>query len=79
MIQMNLPIKQKQTQGHREDTCRGQAGWGGEGWNERLGLADTGCCMGCINSKVLLYHRELYPVRSHNGKEGVNECIFMHN
>ena len=52
---MNPSMKQKQTPGHREHTCGCQAGWGREGWNESLGLADTACCMGWINNKALLY------------------------
>ena len=34
--QMYLPMKQKQTQGHREQTCGGQAGVEGE----QLGVLD---------------------------------------
>ena len=34
MTEMNLPVKQKQTQGHREQTggCQGGGGWGGMEW-----------------------------------------------
>ena len=38
---MNLSMKQKQTHGHREQTCRCQGGRVGEGWGGSLGLADT--------------------------------------
>ena len=39
---MNLPMKQKQTHGHREQTCGCQGGEGvGEGWIGSLGLADA--------------------------------------
>ena len=42
MTQMNLPMKQKQTHGHREQTCGCQGGEGvGEGWIGSLGLADA--------------------------------------
>ena len=38
---MNLSMKQKQTHGHREQTCGCQGGWGGEGGNGSLGLAEA--------------------------------------
>ena len=41
MTQMNLPLKQKQTQGHREQIggCQGGGGWGGMEWE--VGLAEV--------------------------------------
>ena len=72
---MNLSIKQKQTQGHREQP------WGCQGGGEEAGgQSDWGFGMtrykplytGQINSKVLLYCTEnyiQYPVPKHNGKE----------
>ena len=40
--QMNLSTKQKQTHGHREQTCGCQRVAGeGEGWNGSLGLVDA--------------------------------------
>ena len=39
---MNLSMKQKQNQGHREQTGGCQGGGGvGEGWSGSLGSADT--------------------------------------
>ena len=39
---MNLSMKQKQTQRHREQTCGCQEGGeAGEGWIGSLGLADA--------------------------------------
>ena len=40
MPQMNLPMKQKQTHRHREQTC-GCPGGREEGWTGSLGLADA--------------------------------------
>jgi len=37
--QMNLPMTQKQTHRHREETCGCQGGRAGEGRNGSLGLA----------------------------------------
>ena len=42
MTQMNLSVKQKQTNRHREQTCGCQGGWSlEEGWMGSLGLADA--------------------------------------
>ena len=42
MTQKNLPMKQKLTHRHREQTCGCQGGVGvGEGWIGNLGLADA--------------------------------------
>ena len=42
MAQVNLSMKQKQDQGHREQTGGCQGGEGvGEGWIGSLGLADA--------------------------------------
>ena len=39
MAQMNLSTEQKQTHGHRQQTCGCQGGGReGEGWTETLGL-----------------------------------------
>ena len=39
---MNISLKQKQTQRHREQTCGCQeGGWVGEGWIGSLGFADA--------------------------------------
>ena len=50
MIQMNLPMKQKQNDGHRKWTggCQGGGGW------QRLGLADVSVYK-WIKNKVRLY------------------------
>ena len=42
MTQMNLSMKQKENQRHREETCDYQGGGGmREGWSGSLGLADA--------------------------------------
>ena len=41
MTQMNLPMKQKQTHRHKEETCGCQGGGAGGGCTGSLGLADT--------------------------------------
>ena len=41
MTQMNLSMKQKQTQRHREQTCGCQGDRQGEGWSGSLRLADA--------------------------------------
>ena len=74
---MSLPIKQKQTHRHREQTCSCQERRRmGEGWTRSLGLADTNYLYReWINNKVLLYSTGNYiqnPVISHNGKEYKN-------
>ena len=79
MIQMNLPMQQKQTHRHREQICGCQGeGTMGEQWVGRLGLADANYYTEWTNSNVLLYSREKYiqyPVINHNGKEHEKEYI----
>ena len=45
MAQINPSMKQKQTQGHREQTCdcQREGGSGGKDWS--LGLADANYCI----------------------------------
>ena len=38
---MNIPMKQKQTHRHREQSCGFQGGGGAEGRTGNLGLADA--------------------------------------
>ena len=38
---MNLPTEQKQTHGHREQTCGCQGEGEGMGWTGSLGLVDA--------------------------------------
>ena len=75
MTQMNLSMKQKQNQGHREQTGGCQ---GGEGKSGSLGLAAANCIYTeWINNKVLLYSTGndiQYPVINQNGKEYEKEC-----
>ena len=58
---MNLSTKQKQTHGHREQTCRCQRQGGGSGINGEFGV---GRCkllhLEWINNEVLLYSTENY-------------------
>ena len=75
-----LSTKQKQTHGHREQTCdchRGGMDWGFG--IDRCKLSHTGW----INNKVLFYSTGKYiqyPVISHNGKEyeklHIGICIY---
>ena len=73
MTQMNLFMKQKQTHGHREQTCGCQGRGDGGGKNWEFGV--SGCKLlyiGWINNKVLLYSTGnyiQYPIKNHNGKE----------
>ena len=79
---MNLSMKQKQTQGDREQTSGCQ--WGGcWGWMEwevgvsRRKLLNTEW----INNKVLLYSTGnyiQYPGINHNGKESEKEWIYVY-
>ena len=61
---MNLSMKQKQNQGHREQTggCQGGGGWG----RERLGVQDqqmqTGICRMYKQQDPTVQHWELYSV-----------------
>ena len=57
MTQMNLPTKQKQTQGHREQTCGcpGGRGMGGSGMDWSLGVVDAKDYLEWISNELLLY------------------------
>ena len=71
---MKLSTKQKQTHGHREQTCgskrarsRGMNGVGGWGWQMSANIYTE-----WINNKVLLYSTGnciQYSRTNHNGKE----------
>ena len=72
MTQLNLPMKQKQKKGHREETygCQGGGGGGGRAWE--CGVSRCKLYREWINNKVLLYRTGnyiQYPVINHNGKE----------
>ena len=81
MTQMNVSMKQKQNQGHREQTggCLGGRRWQRAG----LGVWISGCKLVCIEriSKVLLYSTWnciQYPVKAlagKNMKKNVYICI----
>ena len=57
---MNLYTEQKQTQGHREQTCGCQWGGGGSGMDGEFGV---GRCkplhLESMKNEVLLYSREI--------------------
>ena len=56
MAQMNLSMKQKQTHGHREQTCCCQGGGGGGGREWEFGVSRGELLYReWINNKVLLY------------------------
>ena len=74
---MNLAKKQKQNQGHREQTSGCQEG---KGWQKvGVGVWDQQIQTDIYrNNKVLLYSKEnhiQYPLISHNGKEYKKECV----
>ena len=53
MAQVNLPMKQKQTHRHREQTCGCQGGgWVGDGWTGSLGLVDANYYIYWVGQKV---------------------------
>ena len=71
---MNLPMKQKETHRHREQTCGCQGGWGGKGkdWKSGIGRYKL-LCIGWINNKVLLHRMGNYiqhPIINHRGFPG---------
>ena len=79
---MNLPMKQKQTHRHREQTCgcQGGVGRGKDGprvWEYQM---QTIYIEGM--NKVLLQSTGNYiqhPVINHHGKEYEKECVHMYN
>ena len=84
MTQLNLPMKQKQTHRHREQTCGCQGGDGvGREMDWELGISRCKpLYREWINNKVLQYSTGKYiqyPVINHNGKEYEKECIYMYN
>ena len=74
MTQMNTPMKQKQTNRHREQICGCQARGGSRRWKNWEFVINK-CKLlyiGWINNKVLLYNTGnhiQYPMINHNGKE----------
>ena len=62
MTQMNLSMKQKQNQGHREETSGCQGGGGGRGMDWKFGISRCKLVyIKCIKQQgPTLYHRELY-------------------
>ena len=80
---MNLSTKQKQNQGHREQTGGCQGGGAGRGLDWEFGISRGKLLyIEWINSKVLLYRTGnyiQYPVINHNGKEYEKKCIYMYN
>ena len=80
---MNLSTKQKQNQGHREQTGGCQGGGAGRGLDWEFGISRGKLLyIEWINSKVLLYSTGnyiQYPVINHNGKEYEKKCIYMYN
>ena len=81
MTQMNLSMKQKQTQRQRTDLWqpRGRRSGGGMDWEFGISRCKL-LYRECINNKVLLYSTGnyiQYPVINHNGKEYEKECIYI--
>ena len=79
---MNLPMIQKQKQGHSEQIggCQGGKAWRGLDWE--LGISRCKLVyIEWINNKVLLYSAEnyiQYPVIKHNGKEYEKGYIYIY-
>ena len=68
---MNLPMKQKQNHGHREQTvvAKGEGARGGMGWEVEVSRCKP-LYIEWINNKVLLYSTENYiQYPNRNGKE----------
>ena len=62
MTQMHLAVGQKQTHGHREQTCGCQGGGGGRGMDWCIGVSRCKLFhLEWISNKVLM-SRELYPI-----------------
>ena len=64
MTQMNLSMKQKQTHGHREQTCGCQGGWGGEGRNggcQGLEAGENGKML-VKDYKISVMHIQYVPI-----------------
>ena len=73
MTQMNLPMKQKQTHRHREQTYGRQGG--GMDWEFVISRCKLSC-IGRINSKAQLYTPRNYiqhPVINHSRSSFVTE------
>ena len=78
---MNLSMKQKQNQGHREQTgdCQGEGNGRGLDWEFGVNRCKL-LYIEWINSKVLLYSIRKYiqyPLINHNGKEYEKEYTYM--
>ena len=73
MTQINLSMKQKQSHGHREQTCGCQGGGVGGKMVWEVGVSRCKpLYTGWINNKVLLYSTGnciQHPMIHHNGKE----------
>ena len=83
MARMDLSTEQKQTHGHREQTCGCQGGWGGSGidWEFRVSRCKL-LNLDCISNEILLYCTGNYIqslVMEHDGryyeKKNVYICI----
>ena len=78
MRKMSIPMKQKQTHRHREQTCGCQGEGGAVDWEFGISRCKL-LYIGWINGKVLLYSAGnyiQYPVINHNGKEYKKEYIY---
>ena len=77
---MNLPIKQKQNHGHREQLLVAKRDEAGEGWSGRSGLADRVSIYRMDKQQGPTIYTEDYiqpPVINHNGnnrKKNVHVC-----
>ena len=70
---MNSSTEQKQTQGHREQTCGcpGGRGMGGSGMDWSLGVVDAKDYLEWISNELLLYSTGNYiqfPGLEHDGR-----------
>ena len=77
---MNLPMKQKQTHRHREQTCgcQGRGEQGREGWGVQNQQWQTNIQRMDKQQGPTVLHRDIqYPVINHNGKEYEKEYIYI--
>ena len=80
MTQMNLPMKQKQNQGHREQTCGCRGGGGCRRWAGRLGQQMQAITHGRANSKASPHSTENsvhYSMMNHNGNAYLKKKVYI--
>ena len=81
MTQRNPSLKEKETNGLREQTggCGGEGAGGGLKWEVGISRRKL-LYIGWIHSKALLYSAGNYdkPTINHNGRELLEYCAYIH-